>query len=238
MKIVNRELTLEKDGIAGYLAHPDRKEAGPGMLILQHHFGVTGHMKATVCEYAKLGYATFIPDIYSLLGIADGVHQAQKVTSDGQFLEVINRGWRYLTGRNDVDGRRCAVVGYCMGGRLGIHFAAATPSVRALVGYYPSVRDRPPDKLQPRHPNDDARDVKCPSITFFGGQDRVAPRSMQEGLWSGLQASGQPVEWHFFPHVGHGFALADGESYDPRVAELAWKIAANFLERELNDEQA
>jgi dienelactone hydrolase len=61
---------------------------------------------------------------------------------------------------------------------------------------------------------------------------------MQEGLWSGLQASGQPVEWHFFPHVGHGFALADGESYDPRVAELAWKIAANFLERELNDEQA
>ncbi len=236
MKIINRELTMENDGIAGYLAHPDRREAGPGVLILQHHFGVTGHMKATVCEFAKLGYATFIPDIYRLLGIADGVHQAQKTTSDGQFLEVINQGWRYLTGRSDVDGRRCAVIGYCMGGRLGIHFAAVTPSVRGLVGYYPSVRDRRPDKLQPRHPNDAARDVRCPSITLFGGQDRVAPRAMQEGLWSGLQASGQPVEWHFFPHAGHGFALADGESYDPRLAEVSWVLVKEFLDRELNSQ--
>ncbi len=204
------------------------------MLILHHHFGVTGHMKATVCEFAKLGYTTFVPDIYRLLDIADGVHQAQKVTSDGQFLDSIERGWRYLTARNDVDGRRCAVVGYCMGGRLGIHFAAVTPAVRALVGYYPSVRDRQPDKLQPRHANDAARDVKCPSITFFGGQDRVAPRHMQEGLWSGLHASGQPVEWHFFPHAGHGFALADGESYDPRLAETAWILVKEFLDRELS----
>lgn len=159
MKIANRELTIETDGVAGYLAHPDRKEAGAGVLVLHHHFGVTGHMKATVCEFAKLSYTTFVPDIYRLLDIADGVHQAQKVTSDGQFLDSIQRGWRYLTTRNDVDGRRCAVVGYCMGGRLGIHFAALTPAVRALVGYYPSVRDRQPDKLQPRHPNDAARDV-------------------------------------------------------------------------------
>lgn len=57
---------------------------------------------------------------------------------------------------------------------------------------------------------------------------------MQEGLWSGLRASGQPVEWHFFPHAGHGFALGDGESYDPRLAETAWILVKEFLDRELD----
>jgi len=236
MKILNHELTGEKDGIDAYAAYPERQQPGPGVLILHHHFGVTGHMKATVCEFAKLGYTTVVPDIYRMLNIADGVHQAQKVTSDGQFLEVIQRGWSYLTGRNDVDGRRCAVVGYCMGGRLALQFAAVTPSVRGVVGYYPSIRDEPPSNLRPRHPNDAARDVKCPSVILFGGQDRVAPRSMQEGLWSSLQTSGQPVEWHFFPQAGHGFALADGECYDPRLAEVSWTLVGDFLARELNNQ--
>ena len=32
MKIINRDLSPEKDGIPGYIAHPDRKEPGPGVL--------------------------------------------------------------------------------------------------------------------------------------------------------------------------------------------------------------
>src|SRR5207244_9974177 len=78
MKIINRDLSTDKDGIPGYIAHPDRKEPGPGVLIVHHHFGVTGHMKSTVCNFAKLGYTTIVPDLYKLLGISDGVHEAQK----------------------------------------------------------------------------------------------------------------------------------------------------------------
>ena len=119
MKIINRDLSPEKDGIPGYIAHPDRREPGPGVLIVHHHFGVTGNMKVNVCNFAKLGYTTIVPDLYKMLGESDGVHEAQKKTTDGRFVEIINGAWRYLTGRNDVDGKRCAVVGYCMGGRIG-----------------------------------------------------------------------------------------------------------------------
>src|SRR6266705_251911 len=115
MKIVNRDLAEDKDGIPGYLAHPDRKEPGPGVLIVHHHYGVTGNMKVNVCNFAKLGYTTIVPDLYKMLG-------------------------------------------YCMGGRIGIHFVAATPSVRGFVGYYPSVRDEGPSKLRPRHPEDAVKD--------------------------------------------------------------------------------
>ncbi len=170
MKIINRDLSAEKDGVPGYLAHPDRKEPGPGVMIVHHHYGVTGNMKVKVCDFAKLGYTTIVPDLYKMLGEADGVHEAQKKTTDGQFIEILTSAWRYLTSRPEVDAKRCAVVGYCMGGRIGIHFVAATPSVRAFVGYYPSVREEGPSKLRPRHPNDAVKDFKCSSQIFFGGK--------------------------------------------------------------------
>jgi carboxymethylenebutenolidase len=236
MKIINRDLSPDKDGIPGYIAHPDRKEPGPGVLIVHHHFGVTGNMKVNVCNYAKLGYTTIVPDLYKMLGETEGVHEAQKKTTDGQFLEIINGAWRYLTGRNDVDSKRCAVVGYCMGGRIGIHFVAATPSVRAFVGYYPSVREEGPSQLRPRHPNDAVKDLKCPSQIFFGAQDRVASVPVQQQLMTNWQSNGQPLDWHFFDRAGHGFAMADGESYDPVLAESAWSLTANFLARELDNE--
>ena len=78
MKIVNRDLTADKDGVPGYLAQPDRKEPGPGLMIVHHHYGVTGNMKVNVCNFAKLGYATLVPDLYKMLGESDGVHEAQK----------------------------------------------------------------------------------------------------------------------------------------------------------------
>jgi dienelactone hydrolase len=50
------------------------------------------------------------------------------------------------------------------------------------------------------------------------------------------QSNGQPLDWHFFHRAGHGFAMADGESYDPVLAESAWSLTANFLARELDNE--
>ncbi len=194
MQILNRDLCAEKDGVPGYLAHPDRKEPGPGVLIVHHHFGVTGNMKVNVCDFAKLGYSTLVPDLYKMLGEADGVHEAQKNTTDGQFIEITQRRMALSDQpRPEVDAKRCAVVGYCMGGRIGIHFVAATPSARAFVGYYPSVRDEEPSQLRPRHPNDAVKDFKCPSQIYFGAKDHVASIPVQQKLMASFQANGQPL---------------------------------------------
>jgi len=235
VKIIGCELSAAKDGLPGYVAYPNRAEHGPGLLIVHHHYGVTGHLKAVACDLAKLGYTTVVPDLYKLLGFNDGLHEAQKKTTDGEFVEMIHRGWRYLTEQKDVDEKRCAVVGFCMGGRLAIHFVAATPAVRGFVGFYPSVREEATSHLRPRHPNDAVRDFKCPSIIFFGGKDHVAPIPVQQRLWKNFLENGQQLEWHFFPQAGHGFALGDGDCYDPRLAELAWPLVADFLERELDN---
>ena len=43
-----------------------------------------------------------------------------------------------------------------------------------------------------------------------------------------LCAFGTTVGFH---RAGHGFAMADGECYDPSLAEQAWSLMSNFLAR-------
>lgn len=234
-QIITHALTEEGDGVSGFIASPARKLSGPALLIIHHHYGVTGHIKHMACEFAERGYTTMVPALYDMLGFTD-FHDVQKKTTDGRFVEVIDRGWRYLCGRDDVDVNRVAVMGLCMGGRVGIHFVAATPQVAAFLGYYPSVREEGPSELRPRHPNEAAREIECPSLIVFGGQDRVASVPVQEKLRASFLEGTPDVEWHFFPNAGHGFALADGDAYDPSLTKLTWPLSVNFLGRVLGTE--
>ncbi len=238
MKVIERPLTVEKDSIPGYLAHPERSGPGPALLLVHQNTGVTDYIKIEALKFAKLGYTTVAPNLYELLGHPDVTHihtgrQIQAKTSDADFVRVINEGWRYLLSRPNVDRARAGVVGYCMGGRIGIHFVAATSAVRAFVGYYPTVRDEPITELRPRLPWEAAREIHCPSIVLYGADDKITTVPIQGRGWEAFQGNGQSLEWHFFPFGGHGFVDPGTAGYHPHAAELSWPLVVDFLAREL-----
>jgi len=238
LKVVERPLTAEKDAIPGYLAYPERPERGLGLLLVHQNTGVTDYIKIEALRFARLGYTTVVPNLYELLGYPAVTHihtgrEIQAKTSDADFVRVIGDGWRYLLSRPDVEPRRAGVGGYCMGGRIGVHFVAATPQVRCFVGYYPTVRDEPITELRPRPPWEAARAIRCPSIVLYGAHDWVTTIPIQERMWGAFLANGQPLEWHFFPFGGHGFVDPGTAGYHPHAAELAWPLVVDFLEREL-----
>ena len=237
-RVITRRLKEDEDGIEGYIAHPERKECGPGVLLIHQHSGLTGYLKTAAYKFAQLGYTTVIPNLYHMLGYPAETHidkgtEIQNKTPDPDFCRVIDRGWRYCLSRNDVDGGQVGIVGYCMGGRIGIHFCAATPAVRAFVAYYPSVKEEKPTTIRPRHPYDAARDIKCPSMVLYGGQDRTSSFAVQQQLASCFHANGQPLEWHYFHFGNHGFASTESDGYQPYLADLAWPLVTEFLRREL-----
>ena len=57
-RIVTHGLKEEKDGIEGYIAHPERGEKGPGLLLIRQHSGLTGYLKNAAYKFAQLGYTT------------------------------------------------------------------------------------------------------------------------------------------------------------------------------------
>lgn len=243
MRIIERTLTAEQDAIPGYVAYPERKERGPALLLVHQNTGVTDYIKIEALKFAKLGYTTVVPNLYELLGYPAATHihtgrEIQAKSSDAQFVRVIGEGWRYLLSRGDVDPKRVAVNGYCMGGRIGIHFVAATPQVRAFVGYYPTVRDEPTTELRPVHPWQAVRRIRCPSIVLYGAHDKVTTVPVQEQGWRAFLENGQSLEWHFFPFGGHGFVDPGTAGYYPLAAELAWPLVVDFLGREMDGRPA
>ena len=147
--------------------------------------------------------------------------------------------WHRLRGARhhdpDTDPDRTGVIGYCMGGRLGIPFAADTPKLRALVLYYATIRDEPASPMRPRHSFDTAKLSKCATLVLYGGCDHLTSNQTQLQLWQSFIAGGAPLEWHFFSHGNHGFAGPDSAGFQPELAQRVWPLVTDFLQRVLGE---
>jgi dienelactone hydrolase len=238
MTIVARMLMPENDGIGGYIAHPEGTGARPGVLMVHHAHGVTADYKIDAYRLAQLGYSVFVPSLFSMFGVTGTNHIGQGAAlqakhSDAEFLDKIAEAWRYLTGPMQADPARTAAIGHCMGGRLLIPYASDHPEVRAIVLYYPSVRDEPETAHRPRHAFRLAPTLTCASLVFCGGKDYIATPAIQGPLWQSFVANGQPVEWHFFSDANHGFRHPDNAGFQPHYADLAWPLVTDFLQRRI-----
>src|SRR2546422_5017899 len=65
MTITARMLTQDKDGIGGYLAHPDGAGARPGIMMVHHAHGVTADYKIDAYRLAGLGFNVFVPSLFN-----------------------------------------------------------------------------------------------------------------------------------------------------------------------------
>ena len=236
MNIVARMVTQEKDGIPGYMAHPEGPGQRPGVLMVHHAHGVTADYKIDACRLAQLGFNVLAPSLFNMFGIGGTSHIGQGADlqvkyGDTDMLAKMDEAWRYLTGPMKSDPARTACIGHCMGGRLLIPFAADHPQVKALVLYYPSVRDEPETPHRPRHAFGLAKTLQCATLVFAGGLDYIATPAIQAPLWQSFIASGKPVEWHFWSDANHGFRHPDNDGFQPHYADLAWPIATDFLQR-------
>ena len=236
MSIVARRVTPEDDGIGGYMAHPEGGGQRPGVLMVHHAHGVTADYKIDAYRLAQLGFNVFVPSLFNMLGVPGTNHigagaDLQARHGDGEFLEKMGEAWRWLTGRMNSDPARTGAIGHCMGGRLLIPFAADNRELRAIVLYYPSVRDEPETPHRPRHAFTLARTLTCASLVFCGGKDYIATPAIQGPLWQSFMANGHLVEWHAFSDANHGFRHPDSEGFQPHYADLVWPLVTSFLER-------
>ena len=123
MTIVARMLTQDKDGIGGYVGHPEGAGPRPGILMAHHAHGVTADYKVDAYRLAQLGFNVLALSLFNMFGVPGTNHigagaDLQSKHSDGEFLDKMAEAWRYLTGRLHADPARTAAIGHCMGGRL------------------------------------------------------------------------------------------------------------------------
>src|SRR5262245_1101588 len=131
-----------------------------------------------------------------------------------------SRGW--LLARDDVRGRRIAVLGARMGGRDALAIADE-PGVAATVSWY---------GVPPREA------PKGASLAFFGGQD-MGP-SIEDARRFEAAAKGTATEVRIYPEAQHGFADPKNPwgGYDAKAAEDSWTRATAFVAARLESPPA
>ena len=205
----------------GYLGKPSSGR-GPGVVVIQEWWGLVDHIKDLTDRFAREGFVALAPDLY---------HGERTKSPDqaGKLLMALNiaetakdlRGAAtYLRSLPDVQPKKVAAVGFCMGGQLALFGATAHPDViDAAVDFY---------GIHPKV-NPDVSRLSGPVLAHFGKRDKSVPESAANALVQRIKSGGKTVEAHFYDADHAFFNDTRPEVYDPKSAELAWDRTLKFL---------
>jgi carboxymethylenebutenolidase len=152
----------------------------------------------------------------------------------GATVEDLDGAREWLTGRDEVDGSRVGVAGFCMGGGLATLYA-----VRAPVGVAAPFYGEVPKTA------DELRGI-CPVVAGYGARDRLFAGQGRR-LDRLLEELGVPRDVEIYDDAGHSFMsphegllarimsfgpMAVG--YDEAAAEHSWERMLRFFRAHLD----
>jgi len=223
--------------LAAHVAVP-ATGGGPGILLLHEIFGVNDYVRDSARRLAELGYVVLAPDLFwrtqpglelahDDAGLQAGLAAMQRLDVPAAARDAV-AALEVLRSRDDVDGRRAGVLGFCLGGTLAYQVAAQGDPDAAVVYYGSGI----PDALGA------AGEIRCPTIMHWGGADPFIPREQVDAV-AAMAAGRDNIECHVHEGAGHAFDNHRAERFhmpEPRAA--AWELTAAFLARELPVERA
>ena len=127
------ELQIASDDdrpMRGYLALPDGETpAGgwPGVIVIHDVFGFSDDVRRITRRFADSGYAALAPALYD--GAGPPVLCVVRTFGDlmrrsGPAFDRIESAQRCLAAREEIDGDRIGITGFCMGGGFALNHAA------------------------------------------------------------------------------------------------------------------
>jgi len=211
----------------GYLAVPD-SGSGPGTIVLQEWWGLEDHIKDVCDRFAAEGFFALAPDLYrgETTEQPDEAEQKMMALSMDQAEADMRGAVDFLVGQDGYQGEGVGSVGFCLGGGLSVWAATVNPKVRAAVSCYYVMPHGKPDFSK----------IGGPVQGHFGTADDFVALDDAKALESEIaEASGQPVEFHYYDGAGHAFFNDTNRlgTYDAEAAQQAWSRMVSFLRSNL-----
>jgi carboxymethylenebutenolidase len=195
--------------VSGYLAAPDGAGKKPAIVVIHEWWGLNDWVKAKADGFAKEGYVALAVDLYrgKVADNGDVAHQLMRGLPEDRAVRDLKAAVAYLRTRLDVDGKRIASIGWCMGGGYSLAAAIAEPTLAGTVIYYGHLVTDPQT----------IAGLKVPLLGNFGGQDQGIPPSDVRAFEEAAKKAGDRVDFKVYPDAGHAFA----SSKDPSVFRAA-----------------
>lgn len=183
---------------------------------------------------ASAGFAAILPDLFCREGpLTDTTREAVFARSSKHSFPVAVEDIRALVTHLTGEGRRVGLVGFCMGGTLGLFSASRIPALNASVVYYGFPVNTRPSPNRPDSPIDEVAQISAPLLGFFGEQDAgVGPDNVRAYEAAARQA-GKSLEFTIYPDAGHSFLSFDPEAPTARPSQDSWGRTLAFFRAHL-----
>jgi len=228
-------LARPQGAIDAYAAYP-RAMAGdrPGIVVVQHIWGVDPQLRDVVRRLAKSGYVTIAPNLYTNLGAPSGdgatdfkpfgevAAKLVDATVDGDVQSAAY--WiRERVGQGPLQRPpKVGVMGFCMGGSMALRAAIDDKQVfDAAVIFYGKVRwsadseDGPITDMALAWTDE----LKVPLMGQFGARDTSIKTDDVRTMQARLQV---PNDIKIYDEAGHAFFDDTRERYVASAAADAW----------------
>jgi carboxymethylenebutenolidase len=233
------------EGINGYIVRPTGAERLPGMVVIHEAGGLGEHIRDVCNRIAQLGHVALGVDLYTREGSPPPAGDMPAILErlfsmpDARVLGDLEGAADHLRARSDLSGR-VGCIGFCMGGRYALLFAASSDRLQAAVDCWGGFIDKATlaERSTPERPTpplDLAERLSCPLLAAVGAEDQNPSPQMGAELRERAERSGQEVEVDVYDGAGHAFFADYRPSYRAGPAALLWERIVPFLHRHLQD---
>ncbi len=223
--------------LEGQLAQPKKElKNKAGVLLLPAWMGIDNNAKENATELAKLGYTTFVADIYGI------DKRPQNTKEAGQQAGYYKNNYKEYQKRIQLaldqlikagaNPDKIAVIGYCFGGTGAIEAARSNMKVQGIVSFHGGLgRDasRSIETIQPK------------VLVLHGADDFFVPETEIKAFQDEMnkaKADWQMVYYadavHAFTHKDAGNDKSKGTAYNEKAAKRSWEAMKQFFIEILN----
>jgi carboxymethylenebutenolidase len=233
-----------QDGVAdAYLTQPDDGERHPGVLLIMDAIGLRPQIERMADRIAARGFTVLAPNAFYRAGrapvapVPDLEDPAQR---DAYFKVimpliggltrdlVVRDGAAYLDVLEEVGRGPVAIIGYCMGGRVSWHIAAAFPDRVAALGAFHTGGLVTEDDDSPHL---SAGNLAAEVYLGHADNDQSMTAENIATLERALAEAGVSYRSELYHDAAHGYAMADTPMYGEAAAERHFVELFALLDR-------
>lgn len=195
-------------------------------MVIQEYWGLEPHIRKVVERFAEASFIALAPDLFHGK-VPIEPNEAQKLAMEldmSRVVKEISGAAQFLVSLEDVEPKKVAVIGFCMGGRLALTFGASSELVGAISAFYPG-------RYNPSL--DQARQLRAPALIHFGADDHSISEETRRQVEQTLRAAGKTVECFTYTGAPHSFFNDSKSSYRPEAARLAWERTISWFSKYL-----
>lgn len=237
-QLTEREIIFRSgdDKIRAFYAEPiPRPKAA--IIVIHEIWGLDAHIRDVARRFARQGFITLAPDLYSRQGmpklnIQDRAALMQFVASlsDPQIVGDLQAAIGYLNAQGIS---KVGSIGFCMGGLYSYLLACQSDKLSAAADFYGRIVYAETSANKPVSPLELAPNLKCPLLCNFGETDASIPQSDVAKLREALAGSTPQWKINVYPGAGHAFFNDTRPSYNATAANDAGTEALRFFQQHL-----